>query len=70
VNPISLVHATKSVAAMTISSHAAFASGAVTGQVTQPGGLGLTDPVLHPGVLAVVLVVAQSEAAAELTQGR
>jgi len=27
--------------------------GAVTGQVGQPGGLGLTDPVLHPGVLAV-----------------
>jgi hypothetical protein len=27
--------------------------GAVTGQVTQPGGLGLTDPVLDPGVLAM-----------------
>jgi hypothetical protein len=26
---------------------------AVTGQVTQPGGLGLTDPVLDPGLLAV-----------------
>jgi YD repeat-containing protein len=25
----------------------------VTGQVMQPGGLGLADPVLHPGVMAV-----------------
>ena len=64
------VHATKTFAAMMISSDAAFASGAVTGQVRQPGGLGLTDPVRHPGVLAVLLAVAQSEAATELTQGR
>jgi hypothetical protein len=70
VNLISLVHATKTFAAMMISSDAAFASGAVTGQVRQPGGLGLTDPVRHPGVLAVLLAVAQSEAATELTQGR
>ena len=27
--------------------------GAVTGQVGQPGGLGLADPVLDAGVLAV-----------------
>ena len=27
--------------------------GPVAGQVAQPGGLGLADPVLHPGVLAV-----------------
>jgi len=27
--------------------------GSVTGQVTQPGGLGLPDPVLDAGVLAV-----------------
>ena len=36
-----------------ISSQAALASDAVAGQVAQPGGLGLADPVLHPGVLAV-----------------
>jgi hypothetical protein len=36
---------------MMISSHAALASD--RWQVAQPGGLGLADPVLHPGVLAV-----------------
>jgi hypothetical protein len=34
----------------------------------QPGGFGLTDPVLHPGVLAVVLAVAELEVA-ELAWG-
>ena len=51
--PMSLVQATRSVAARTISSQAALASKRVTGQVAQSGGLGLPDAVLDPGVLAV-----------------
>src|SRR5258705_5990510 len=52
-NPSSLVQATRSVAAMMISSHAALASDRWQGRLASPGGLGLADPVLHPGVLAV-----------------
>jgi hypothetical protein len=55
---------------MARSCHLATISPLVPQPGREPGGLGLTDPVLHPGVLAVVLAVAQSEAAAELTQGR
>ena len=40
----------------------------VTGQVTQPGGLGLTDPVLHPGVVAVVLAAAAQLEVGELAR--
>ena len=50
---MSLVQATRSVAARTISSQAALASEAVAGQVAQPGGLGFADAVLDAGVLTV-----------------
>jgi len=54
VKPRSLDQATRSIAVITISIEPRLVGGVVVaGEVPHPGGLGLPDPVLDPGVLAV-----------------
>ena len=50
---IVLVQETRSIAVSTTSSQAALVVPAAAGEVPQPAGFGLTDPVLDPGVLTV-----------------
>ena len=50
---ISLVQQTRSIAVSTVSSHALFSFQALHGKFRRPVALGLSDPVLDAGVLAV-----------------